>query len=84
MEVVKYLSEQLVDNKGEVVVAMGEPKDDIKTITIRVAAEDTGKVIGKQGRIATAIRTIVKSIGAKTGERYNVDILDAEGKTKAE
>lgn len=82
LDVVKYIVEQLVENKEQIAIGLDTEKE-IETITIRVAHEDTGKVIGKQGKIANAIRTVVKSIGAKTGKRYNVEIIDTPDATKA-
>ena len=75
LELVTYIVEQLVDDKSAVNVT-SEVNDDVETITIRVAEGDIGKVIGKQGKIATAIRTLAKAVGVKVGKRYNIEIED--------
>ncbi|MFR5869901.1 MAG: KH domain-containing protein, partial [Acutalibacteraceae bacterium] len=61
---VQYLAEQLVDHPEDVKTERVEQGDDV-TIELRVNAEDMGKVIGKQGRIAKSIRTLVKAAAAK-------------------
>ena len=73
-ELVEFLVTQLVDNKQDVIVTEG---DDF-TINVKVAKTDMGKVIGKDGRIAKAIRTIVKATGNKNGKKYSVVILEAD------
>ena len=75
LELVTYIVEQLVDDKGAINITSVET-DGVETITIRVAEGDIGKVIGKQGKIAMAIRTLAKSVGAKVGKRYNIEIAD--------
>lgn len=72
-ELVKFLVTSLVDNADEVKVTEGEDG----TVDIQVAKSDMGKVIGKDGKIAKAIRTIVKAAGAKKGVKYTVNILEA-------
>lgn len=74
VELVEFIVTGLVDKKDEVVVTMGE--DD--TVNIKVDKSDMGKVIGKDGRIAKAIRTIVKAAGSKEGVKYTVTILEAD------
>lgn len=70
-ELVEVIAKALVDKPDEVVV---EQKQDGKNITVslHVAEGDMGKVIGKQGRIAKAIRTVVKA--ANTNEKQRVDV----------
>lgn len=76
VELVKVLAQALVDNPGAVQVGSREEGNAI-IIELRVASEDMGKVIGKQGRIARAIRTVVKAAASQgTGKRVVVDILD--------
>ena len=75
LELVTYIVEQLVDDKGAINIT-SEDNDGVETITIRVAEGDIGKVIGKQGKIATAIRTLAKAVGVKVGKRYNIEIED--------
>ena len=74
VELVEYLAKSLVDKPEEVKVSMTE---DAKTrvINLTVAPDDMGKVIGKQGRIAKAIRTVVKAATAKEDKKYMVEIL---------
>lgn len=75
VELVTYIVEQLVDDKSAVNVT-SEDIDGVETVTIHVAENDIGKVIGKQGKIATAIRTLAKAVGGKSGKRYNIEIED--------
>ena len=75
VELVKYMITELVDNKGSVEVALAE---DNATINVRVAQSDMGKIIGKEGRIAKAIRTVVKAASARGEVKYSVVILENE------
>ena len=75
VELVTYIVEQLVDDKGAINISSIE-SDGVETITIRVAEGDIGKVIGKQGKIAMAIRTLAKAVGVKVGKRYSIEIED--------
>jgi len=75
-ELVKYIVTCLVDEKDKVEVV----EDENKRITISVAQSDMGKVIGKQGKVAKAIRTAARAIGQKPGERYTIDILEPDEK----
>ena len=72
-ELVEVIAKSLVDNPDEVVV---EEKQDGKNITVslKVAPTDMGKVIGKQGRIAKAIRTVVKAATVNDNKRVDVEI----------
>lgn len=72
-ELVELLAKSLVDQPEEVVVTE-EEKGDLLCLRLAVAKEDMGKVIGKQGRIAKAIRTVVKAAAAKTDKKVVVDI----------
>ena len=71
IELVKFIVTELVDKKDEVKVELSG-----ENITISVSKDDIGKVIGRQGRTAKAIRTIVKAASASAGIKYNVDILE--------
>ena len=73
-ELVKYIVENLVDNKESVSVEVNEESAKITVLTVLVDKEDVGKVIGRNGKIASSIRTIVKSASAKSGKRYIVKI----------
>ena len=70
-ELVRYIISELVDNKDAVKVEV-----DGDTVKVSVAKDDMGKIIGKQGRTAKAIRTVVKAAGAKEGKKYSVDIIE--------
>ncbi|HWJ04122.1 MAG TPA: KH domain-containing protein [Verrucomicrobiae bacterium] len=72
-DLVEILAKALVDNPDQVKVSQTEGDRSID-ISLRVAPEDMGKVIGKQGKIAKAIRTVVKAAAVKDGRRVNVDI----------
>ena len=73
-ELVEVIAKALVDNPEEVVVTeKGEGKN--ITIDLHVAADDMGKVIGKQGRIAKAIRSVVKAASTKDNKRVDVEII---------
>ena len=76
-ELVEVIAKALVDNPEEVeVTEKGEGKN--VTIELHVAAGDMGKVIGKQGKIAKAMRTLVRSASAKEGKKYNIEIKERE------
>ena len=73
-ELVEVIAKALVDDPDS--VAVSERQDGRTTvIEIRVAESDMGKVIGKQGRIAKAIRAVVKAAAAKEDKRVVVDIM---------
>ena len=72
-ELVEVIAKALVDNPDEVVVTEKTEGKNV-TVELHVAASDMGKVIGKQGRIAKAIRTVVKAGATRTGEKVQVDI----------
>lgn len=73
-ELVEILAKALVDQPDQVVVDLVE-KDKSIVIELRVAQEDMGKVIGKQGRIAKAIRMVVKAAAARQNKRVIVEIV---------
>ena len=72
-ELVEVIAMSLVDHPDEVVVTESE-KDDAIVLELKVSADDMGKVIGKQGRIAKAIRTVVKAAASKEDKKVVVDI----------
>ena len=74
-ELLLYMAKSLVDHPEEVTVTETEG-DDGKVLELRVAEGDMGKVIGRQGRIAKEIRTIVKTVAQRTGEKVTVEIVD--------
>lgn len=71
-ELVEYMARSLVDQPEAVLVTAEEQGDDVH-LQLQVAPEDMGKVIGKQGRIAKALRTVVKALASKQGK--NVDLV---------
>jgi predicted RNA-binding protein YlqC (UPF0109 family) len=73
-ELVEYLAKGLVDNPDEVRVERIE-RDGAVVLELRVAPDDVGKVIGRQGRIARALRTIVRASGARSNERAMLEIV---------
>ena len=73
-ELVEVLAKALVDHPEEVSVTETD-KDNATVIELRVASSDMGKVIGKQGRIAKAIRSVVKAAAAKNDKKVIVDIM---------
>ena len=81
-ELVQVIAKSLVDNPSEVHVneVLGEQS---VVLELRVAPEDMGKVIGKQGKIILSIRTLVKAIGMRDGKRYDVEILGGEKKRRS-
>ena len=74
-ELLLYVAKNLVDSPDAVSVTESQGEDGT-LLELRVAPEDMGKVIGRQGRIAKEIRTIVKSVAQRNGERITVDIVD--------
>jgi predicted RNA-binding protein YlqC (UPF0109 family) len=73
-ELVETIAKALVDNPSEVVVTE-EDTDKALVVSLKVAESDMGKVIGKQGRIAKSIRTVVKAASAKDEKKVIVEIL---------
>ena len=74
-ELLLYMAKNLVDDPEAVTVTEIEDEDG-KVLELRVAPEDMGKVIGRQGRIAKEIRTIIKTVAQRTGEKVTVEIVD--------
>jgi len=73
-ELVEVIAKALVDNPDEVVVTEEENGKNV-TVELHVAASDMGKVIGKQGRIAKAIRSVVKAASSKDNKKVDVEIV---------
>jgi hypothetical protein len=73
-ELVEVIAKSLVDYPEEVVVTETETDKTI-VLELRVAQSDMGKVIGKQGRVAKAIRSVVKAAASKEDKKVTVDIL---------
>ena len=70
-KVLEYVATAIVDSPDDVEVEV-----DGRTLRLHVAPDDMGKVIGRRGRVAQAIRTVVRAAGAKDGSDVNVDIVD--------
>ncbi len=73
-ELVEYIAKNLVDKPEEVKVVQRED-DNAYILELTVAPEDMGKVIGKQGRIAKAIRTVIKASTTKASKKYILEII---------
>ncbi len=74
-DLLEYLAKSLVDHPDDVSVNATENESTV-VLELSVAHDDIGKVIGKQGRIARALRTIVKASAVKNGKRAIVEIVD--------
>ena len=72
-ELVEVIAKALVDNPDEVVVTESENDDEL-VIELKAAPSDMGKVIGKQGRIAKAIRSVVKAASSRLEKKVMVEI----------
>lgn len=73
--VLEYLTRQLVDDPDAVTVE-AEPGRDKTVLNVRVAPGDMGRVIGKRGRVANAIRTLVRAAAVRDGAEVDVEFLD--------
>jgi len=73
-DLVEYIAKSLVDAPDDVVVTEEEVEDGIK-LSLQVADDDKGRIIGKQGRIAQAIRTLIRVKAAKAGTRATLEII---------
>jgi predicted RNA-binding protein YlqC (UPF0109 family) len=74
-ELVAYLARGLVDRPDDIRVERVE-RDDAVVLRLHVAPEDVGKVIGRQGRVVRALRTVVRAGGTKRGERMLLEIVE--------
>jgi len=74
-ELLEWLARRLVDDPEAVHVEVVEEAD-ATILQLRVAPEDIGKVIGRQGRIARALRTVVRASGARTHRRVVLEIVE--------
>ena len=80
LELVKYIVEQFAEHKDEIEYQVNESEKAVE-IVVFLEESDMGKVIGKQGKIAKALRTLVRCASAKEGKKYNIEIKE---KAKAE
>ena len=74
-ELVEVIAKSLVEHPDEVVVTETENEKSI-LVELKVAPSDMGKVIGRQGRIAKEIRTLIRSVAQRSGKRVSVEIVD--------
>ena len=74
-ELVEVIAKALVDNPDMVNITEVNNEDSSVTLELRVAENDMGKVIGKQGRIAKALRSVVKAAATKAGKKVVVEII---------
>lgn len=77
LELIKYIVEHFAEDKEHIAYETDETEDAIN-VTVLLAESDMGKVIGKQGKIAKALRTLVRSATPKGSKRYNVEIKERE------
>lgn len=74
-ELIKYVVEQFAEKKSEIQYAVDERENEIE-YTVYLAESDMGKVIGKQGKIAKALRTLVKASALRDGKKILVEIKE--------
>lgn len=72
---ITFIAQSLVDNKDTVSVICDGEKDGAIVYKLSVASDDMGKIIGKQGRIAKALRTIVKAAAIRDNKKIIIDII---------
>ena len=70
----EYVARSLVDNPDAVVVEMTEADDEV-TLTLKVGEGDMGRIIGRDGRIANAIRSLLRVMGARDGRHVELEIV---------
>ena len=75
-ELLEELARRLVDRPEEVTVEQFEEDDGTVVLELAVADDDYGKIIGRGGRTASALRTVVKAVGARENRKVLVDIVD--------
>ena len=77
LDLIRYIVEHFADDKEHIEYLTEETENDI-TVTVVLSASDMGKVIGKQGKIAKALRSIVRNASPRDGKKYNVEIKERE------
>lgn len=75
-DILETIIKHLVENQDAIEINEASSDNDITTYEVKVASEDMGRVIGKQGKTAKSIRTVMKSIAAKDKKRINIEFLD--------
>jgi uncharacterized protein len=74
-ELIEYIAKSLVDEPDQVRVEV-VPDGKMTIVKLHVAPDDTGRVIGKEGRIANAMRTLLRAMGTVEGKRITLKIID--------
>ncbi len=77
LDLIKYIVNQFAEDK-EHIEYLVEETDDAVNVTVVLSDSDMGKVIGKQGKIAKALRTLVRAATPKNSKKYNVEIKERE------
>jgi predicted RNA-binding protein YlqC (UPF0109 family) len=75
-DVLEFVAKSIVDEPDQVVIDLEEGRRGDVRLSLRVAPDDMGKVIGRRGRVAQAIRAVVRAAGAREGIEVGVDIVD--------
>ncbi len=75
LELIKFVVEQFAEKKSEIEYSVEEKETSIE-VTVFLAESDMGKVIGKQGKIAKALRTLVKASAPRDGKKYILEIKE--------
>ena len=73
-EFLEYVARSLVDDPNAVVVELDEADDEV-TLTLKVGEGDMGRIIGRDGRIANAIRSLLRVMGARDGRHVELEIV---------
>ncbi|HEX9674520.1 MAG TPA: KH domain-containing protein [Anaerolineales bacterium] len=73
-ELVEYIAKSLVDDPTEVRVVVKQDRREIR-VELKVAEQDMGRIIGRNGRVANAIRALMRAAASRRGERTSLDIL---------
>ena len=81
LELIKYIVGQFAEDKENVSYEVEETEDAIN-VTVVLSDSDMGKVIGKQGKIAKALRTLVRAATPKDSKKYNVEIKERSAQTE--
>ncbi len=75
-DVLEFLAKSIVDEPDNVIIDVEEGRRGDVRLSLRVSPDDMGKVIGRRGRVAQAIRAVVRAAGAREGLEVGVDIVD--------
>ncbi len=75
-ELVEYIAKSLVDDPSQVKVEIVEEDNKFTVVKLNVAPDDTGRVIGRQGRVADAMRTLLRAVATTEGKRVTLKIED--------